>query len=730
MKRMNRAGQAAAALVALTVLAAPRAPLAQTADRVLSEATIHDGDRCAIVGVSLNFPVRFISAFPAGYGDEVRIRIAPIEGGEGVGFTTQRESLRPPTSDLAGIAKIEFEGDRPEGPTLTITFEHPTYFQVAQGGDFRSFVLAVSGDQPNPECLPTQQRPLDVAAKPAEAPLPATAAPSATPDQAMSAADRALITDARAALTGGDYPRAIQVLTKLTQQPAGPASREARELLGIARERNGQAAHAKAEYEEYLRLYPEGPDSDRVRQRLAALISTAGRPRPTTELTAAGKPKGEWKSGGSFSAFYMRDESYQQVDDAASSTTTTQADTNLNQILSAFDSFVAYGSPDLKMKFRATGTYTEDFRQDGVSEGALSAFYLEAFDAGQRYYGRIGRQTRSTGGVLGRFDGALVSTRLTPTLKLEGVAGAPVDSPREVVIDTNRYFYGVSLVFGRFANAWDGDIYAIEQRSSGMIDRRAVGAELRYVERGRSVFGAVDYDVHFNQLNYALVNGSWSYGDGGAFTFALDYRKSPLLFTGNALLGQAVRNLDDLRGLYSDAEIRQLALDRSAEARSATLGFSRPINAKLSFNVDATASDLSSTPTSGGVPATTASGTEYFYSAQLIGSSLFKEGDIGILGLRYADTATSNRWVVDVNTRYPWSRDLRINPRLRLGYRENKTDNGTEMSARPSIRVNYVSRRRLQYELEFGGEWLKADTPTGKETTNGYFVNFGIRRDF
>lgn len=723
------AGATVAAMVGLAALTAPRASMAQTADRVLSEATIHDGDRCAVVGIALNFPVRLVSAFPANYGDEVRIRIAPIEGGEGVGFGAERESLRPPRSDLAGISKIEFEGDRPEGPTLTITFEKPTHFQVAQGSDFRSFILAISGDQPNPDCVPTQQRPLDVAAKPAGAPLPMT--PAATPDADMSPADRALISEARAALTGGDNARAIQVLTKLTQQPQGPASREARELLGVARERNGQAAHAKAEYEEYLRLYPEGPDADRVRQRLAALISTAGRPREQAGATdSRGRPRAEWKSGGSFSAFYMRDESYQQIDDAATSTTTTEADTNLNQILSTFDAFTAYSTPDLKVKFRATGAYTEDFRQDGVSEGALSAFYLEAFDRDQRYYGRIGRQSRSTGGVLGRFDGALVSTRLTPTLKLEGVAGSPVDSPKDISIDSNRYFYGVSLVFGRFANAWDGDIYAIEQRVSGEIDRRAVGAEVRYVEKGRSVFGAVDYDVHFSQVNFALLNGSWTRDSGAAFTFALDYRRSPLLFTTDALLGQTVRNLDDLRGLYSDEEIRQLAMDRSAESRSGSVGFSRPITEKLSFNVDMTASNVSSTPASGGVAATPETGTEYFYSAQLIGSSLIKEGDIGILGLRYADTANANRWVVDVNTRYPVSRTLRVNPRLRLGYRESKVDDSVEYSARPSVRVNYNWRRHMQFEVEVGGEWLKVDSSVSKETTNGYFVNLGFRRDF
>lgn len=715
----------------LAALAAPTAVMAQSTGRVLSEATIHEGDQCAIVGVGVNFPVRLISSFPSSFGDELRIRLSPIEGGDLAGMRSSRETVRPPSSKIAAINKIEFEGDRPEGPTLTITFDRKVNFKIAQGGDFRSLVLAVSGDRTNPECLPTQERPRDVAARGVDAPLPAATSPSATPDQVMSPADRGLITDSRAALTGGDYPRAIQVLTQLLSRPPGPATREARELLGIARERNGQAAHAKAEYEDYLKQFPEGPDADRVRQRLAALIASNGRPREVPGLTKArAARKGEWKGGGSVAAYYMHDESYQQIDDSQTRTTTTENDTNLNQVLSTLDAFGSYSSPRLRVKVRATGAFTNDFRPERSDYGALSALYIEASDPGQRLYGRLGRQTRSTGGVLGRFDGALISTRVAPGFKLEAVAGAPVNSPKDVAIDKDRYFYGASLAFGRFANAWDGDVYAIEQKSSGLIDRRAVGAELRYVAGPGSVFGAVDYDVYFKTLNFAILNGSWTYGQGGAVNFAVDYRKSPLLFTDNAGIGQAVFGLQDLRAFYTVEELRQLALDRTAPTRSVTLGVSQPITDKLTFNTDATVTDLEATPASGGVPDTPASGTEYYYSAQLIGSSLLKEGDIGILGLRYADTATSNRWVVDVNTRYPFTRALRINPRLRVGYRTSKTVDTTELSARPSLRLNYTSRHHLQFEPEIGGEWLRADTPTGRETTTGYFVNLGVRRDF
>src|SRR5881227_2553095 len=69
---------------------------------------------------------------------------------------------------------------------------------------------------------------------------------------------KSTMADARAALAARDYPKAIALLTKLQRQAEFPDRAHAQELLGLARERSGQLAHAKAEYEEYLRGYPHG----------------------------------------------------------------------------------------------------------------------------------------------------------------------------------------------------------------------------------------------------------------------------------------------------------------------------------------------------------------------------------------------------------------------------------------------------------------------------------------
>ena len=82
-----------------------------------------------------------------------------------------------------------------------------------------------------------------------------------------------MLRDARTALEKHQYPEAVDLLSRLLRQPEYPGRADAQELLGLVRERAGQLAQAKAEYEAYLRRYPNGPGAARVRGRLQALAA-------------------------------------------------------------------------------------------------------------------------------------------------------------------------------------------------------------------------------------------------------------------------------------------------------------------------------------------------------------------------------------------------------------------------------------------------------------------------
>src|SRR5581483_4278114 len=123
-------------------------------------------------------------------------------------------------------------------------------------------------------------------------------------DPAMSPADRKKVLEAaRQALHAHRYPEAVQMLTKLQRQPEFPERAEAQELLGLTRERSGEIAQAKAEYEEYLRRYPNGSAADRVRTRLRILRSATVVPRNSSSPEAAHG----WSISGGATQIYRRD---------------------------------------------------------------------------------------------------------------------------------------------------------------------------------------------------------------------------------------------------------------------------------------------------------------------------------------------------------------------------------------------------------------------------------------
>ena len=123
-------------------------------------------------------------------------------------------------------------------------------------------------------------------------------------------------------------------------------------------------------------------------------------------------------------------------------------------------------------------------------------------------------------------------------------------------------------------------------------------------------------------------------------------------------------------------------------------------------------------------------GVEYFYSAQLIGSSVIKDGDLAVVGLRHSDLSTSRRYTVDLNTRYPVDRSFRVNPRLRGDYRDNKDNDGTRISVRPSVRFNYIWNRGVSLEFDIGGEWNRDKRDGVTDDTFDLFTILGYRVDF
>lgn len=537
-----------------------------------------------------------------------------------------------------------------------------------------------------------------------------------------------LMHDAKRSMTAGELSRAVQIYTKVLQLPPNACQPEAQEFLALARERNGQLAHAKAEYQRYLDVYPEEDGADRVRQRLAALLSGASAANeqvvaaPANDKDSASRPRSNWKMRTFLAQYYRRDVNQlnDQEEIVSQSSLYTDASIDLRRRGERFD-----------FSSRITAGYRNSFLNDEGSSTAdrndirLSYAFADLADARTGLRGRIGRQTRNTGGVLGRFDGVNVAWEAGERLRFDAVTGNPVFSTADDV-ERARLFYGLSSTFKPFQDSLELGVFALKQDFEGMTDRQSIGAEARYFGGEVSVWGMVDYDTAFQELGIAFLQGSWRLPGNLTVTGLVDHRRSPFLMLGNSVIGQLGEEFSTFSTAMTEDELRQLALDRSAIADTLTFGVSKPFTPRLQLNLRASISSISATPESAGVAATQDSEYSY-YSADLVTSSLLTQGDVGILGVRFATTATADIYTFSVDTRFPLGRALRLNPRIRVDYRENTVDQSTQWNYRPGLRLQYRWGRHMRLELEAGREFVQRDMELIDQDRESYFVNLGYQ---
>ena len=542
----------------------------------------------------------------------------------------------------------------------------------------------------------------------------------------------------RRTITAGEYAKAVRLLEALLEEPDNIYTQESLELLGLSRERNRQIAHAKGEYRTYLEKYPEGEDAERVRQRLLGLETAPQRPKESlSKKPKPGEPGSEedeskavWNTYGSFSQNYRRD----KID---SPFVEDEDSISRSEIESFIDFNARRRSEDYDMRMKLTGSYIYDLLDDGENDTTLSDAYIDVEHLESRTSAKFGRQRQRSSGILNRFDGLVLGYELTPDIKLRGTVGLPVERSRDTFLHEHKQFAGISGDIASIFENWDMSLFLVEQRADGLVDRRAIGGEVRYYDQDKSLFSLIDYDIFHNELGIFMVQSNWRLANKTSLYLNLDYRNSPILMTSNALSGQSdpdtfapIDSIEELQNFFSDDEIYDLAKDRTAKSTSVSFGATHPFSDTLQLSGDFTISKTGETPASGGVFATEATDTEFFYSFQVIKNDLLKQGDIGVFTLRYSDSTSSDTYRIGVSSRYPVTNSWRINPRLDFSYRENKENEGTRMTVSPFVRMDYRFRKNLTFELEGGLNWFEEDD--GLEVTNftDYFFFAGYRWDF
>jgi hypothetical protein len=570
-------------------------------------------------------------------------------------------------------------------------------------------------------------------AKPVPPPAPpaprVTALPPVTPAPASPTEvdERAgqFLAAARAALAAGNNEAATERLNQALMLPPNQYSQEAQELAGVARERSGEIAKARAEYELYLRLYPEGDDAARVRARLAALAApeAPAAPRPPRAPVRA--------VTGTLSQYYYGGRS--KIETAFSTPTTVD-----RASFSAVDQSALVTNLDLTLRNRTESsdhrfvvrdTNSYSFLDTQDSYNRLNAAYYDYRGLQNSFTTRIGRQTGLTGGLPNRFDGAIAGVGIAEKWRLNAAGGVPVEYPS---IDSERWFWGTNLEYENLGNAWSGNFFYVDQRTDGLVDRRAVGTEVRYFRGGTSLFSLLDYDTSYKEWNIAMLQATWQSEGRTTLNLLYDRRKAPILTTTNAIFGQATTSVNTLLQTLTEEQIRQLARDVTATATQALIGLTTPVSPRWQLGVDARLTNVGALPeviVNGiTIPAQPATGNIYSYDLQAIGSNLYSTRDTHVLGATYVTGPTFDGYLLSYSNLSLIQGRWTVEPSLR--YYTQKDAQDVELDRlTPGLRLTYRVLDGFALESEFIWERTRTVGPTSSDDVSRGFFYIGYRWD-
>jgi tetratricopeptide (TPR) repeat protein len=530
--------------------------------------------------------------------------------------------------------------------------------------------VAVNDEQTDLALVEHAGVPTPAASQPVDAPLP-------------DSERTKILSDARTALDKHQYPEAVELLGRLLRQPEYPARADAQELSGIARERAGQLAQAKGEYEAYLARYPDRPGAQRVRARLQALLAASLAPKSTGEFGAAQDSR--WTMAGSAALGYQ----FANAQTVSSGTSTST--TAVNAALVYGDLLVRDRGPRYDFTGRVDGGYTQNIvTTAGGSQDRTTAAFVELTDRMMGLTGRAGRQTLANQGVIGLFDGIFIGYQVNPTFSVSAAGGYPSYTSYSA-LSTQQQFETISAEYGLLHEALVLDAYLFNETDQSATDRRSLGFQTRFTRPGASAVALIDYDVYFQALNSATLIGNLKIGPWVLGVDA-DHRHSPLLEINNALIGQSATDLHMLGLTFTPSQLKQLAIDRTALSDTFVVSANRPLAERWQFMVDIAALRLGGTPASGGVAATPATGLDRNVNVQMTGSSLVQASDLHIFGLRFDDAPSYRSTTATWDARFALPGAWRFGPRFSIEQLSDPGLGGRQMLYLPEVRGDWTSR--------------------------------------
>jgi hypothetical protein len=709
----------------------------------LDDVSLEFQSQGIVATIHLTGPVHYLNHFPESHGKTLEIYYDRVKDATSNETWADDEVRKSPPSRLIPNFTVTTR-DQLTKPKLVIEFSREAEFSVSAGKDNRSLLLII-----RPDRQPVSDEPLPFLPTIQPETKPA-AGVTLKPEEAAAAEikqqARALMVQGRDALAARKNDDAVDALNKLLLLPPNDYTQDGQEWIGVARERAGQPDKAKVEYDLYLRLFPEGAGASRVAQRLEGLSGLDRNGKPMA-VTAEKKQAPTMMTFGSVSSRYYFSHTKLDATNTFNGLTTTDSlsFTDQSMLITSVDASERYRTEtyDSRLVFRDVNT--RNFLSNQPSLNQVSAAYGEIKGRTQNYLLRVGRQSPTGGGVLGRFDGIAGSYGDAQDMRVNAVGGSLQDYSQ----GSKPKFFGASVDRGSFS------FYGINQTLEGIQDRRAVGTEYRYFDDKKNAFGLLDYDTYFKKVNAAqfmgMVKGVSVLPDNAMLNFMVDHRKVPSLSIRNALNGATTSSVNDLLQATSASSLRDLALSRTATSNMGQVGITLPVHEKWQVGGDFRVTNTSGMPASGqtidpttGLPITQCTGAQTAQgciqanpgpglqksvSGQVIGSGLYKQGDIwsGSITLSsgsqanghsiffFNHTQVSSLWTMDAT--FSWS-----------GYKDQFGGKTTQIM--PMLRGAYRFRERFTFDADCGYQNAEYNGPQTNTKTQRLFVSGGLRWDF
>ena len=198
--------------------------------------------------------VDYVKHFPSSRGKITQIQIKLKGDKFDAKSQKRRETIAPDENAPAVVRDVIYEGNVRGGPYLVFRFSSVVRFVLKK--EKNSSFLTVSIDRKELEAI--EKKKAEKSEESSE-----KVAENSRADQLMK--------EGRRFLTKGQNGEAILSFSEILNFPKNKHTQDAKEYLGLARERNGQLDMAKSQYVEYLGLYPKTPKTNTVRQRLMTL---------------------------------------------------------------------------------------------------------------------------------------------------------------------------------------------------------------------------------------------------------------------------------------------------------------------------------------------------------------------------------------------------------------------------------------------------------------------------